>query len=96
MNLRERLPRLAYDQPITVLMGFVACLVVGLVALTLVGLGAFGIVTYELVTGRLPFTGETPMSIAYKHLSDRVPAPSSLVADVIMPPLGLVIGSQKW
>ena len=43
---------------------------------------SLGIVTYELVTGRLPFTGETPMSIAYKHLSDRVPAPSSLVADV--------------
>jgi beta-lactam-binding protein with PASTA domain len=43
---------------------------------------SLGIVTYELVTGRLPFTGETPMSIAYKHLSDRVPAPSSFVADV--------------
>jgi serine/threonine-protein kinase len=43
---------------------------------------SLGIVTYELITGRLPFTGETPMSIAYKHLSDRVPAPSSLVADV--------------
>ncbi|HSL12055.1 MAG TPA: Stk1 family PASTA domain-containing Ser/Thr kinase [Actinomycetota bacterium] len=43
---------------------------------------SLGIVTYELVTGRLPFTGETPMSIAYKHLSDRVPAPSSLVSDV--------------
>jgi beta-lactam-binding protein with PASTA domain len=43
---------------------------------------SLGIVTYELVTGRLPFTGETPMSIAYKHLSDRVPAPSTFVADV--------------
>jgi len=43
---------------------------------------SLGIVTYELVTGRLPFTGETPMSIAYKHLSDRVPAPSSVVPDV--------------
>ncbi len=43
---------------------------------------SLGIVTYELLTGRLPFTGETPMSIAYKHLSDRVPAPSSLVEDV--------------
>src|SRR5213078_1275438 len=38
---------------------------------------ALGIVGYELLTGRLPFTGETAMSIAYKHLSDRVPAPSS-------------------
>jgi len=38
---------------------------------------ALGIVGYELLTDRLPFTGETPMAIAYKHLSDRVPAPSA-------------------
>ncbi len=38
---------------------------------------SLGILTYELLTGRLPFAGETPMSIAYKHLSDRVPAPSA-------------------
>jgi serine/threonine-protein kinase len=41
---------------------------------------ALGIVGYELLTDRLPFTGETPMAIAYKHLSDRVPAPSESVA----------------
>jgi len=41
---------------------------------------ALGIVGYELLTDRLPFTGETPMAIAYKHLSDRVPAPSAAVA----------------
>ena len=38
---------------------------------------ALGIVAFELLTGRLPFTGETPMAIAYKHIHDRVPAPSS-------------------
>jgi serine/threonine-protein kinase len=41
---------------------------------------ALGIVGYELLTDRLPFTGETPMAIAYKHLSDRVPPPSASVA----------------
>ncbi|MET0801452.1 MAG: Stk1 family PASTA domain-containing Ser/Thr kinase [Actinomycetota bacterium] len=40
---------------------------------------SLGIVTYELLTGKLPFTGETAMSIAYKHLSGRVPHPSALV-----------------
>src|SRR2546422_854363 len=34
---------------------------------------SLGIVAYELLTGELPYTGETPMAIAYKHLSDRVP-----------------------
>ena len=43
---------------------------------------SLGIVTYELLTGRLPFTGETAMAIAYKHLSDRVPVPSASVATI--------------
>jgi eukaryotic-like serine/threonine-protein kinase len=43
---------------------------------------SLGIVAYELLTGRLPFTGETAMAVAYKHLSDRVPAPSSVLSDV--------------
>jgi serine/threonine-protein kinase len=38
---------------------------------------ALGIVAFELLSGRLPFTGETPMAIAYKHLHERVPAPST-------------------
>ena len=44
---------------------------------------SLGIVAFELLTGQLPFTGETPMAIAYKHLSNRVPAPSSLAPDLI-------------
>ena len=43
---------------------------------------SLGIVAFELLTGRLPFTGETAMAIAYKHLSDRVPRPSALSGDV--------------
>ena len=35
-----------------------------------------GIVLYELLTGGVPFTGETPVEIAMKHLS-QVPAPPS-------------------
>jgi serine/threonine-protein kinase len=41
---------------------------------------SLGIVAYELLTGKLPFTGETAMAVAYKHLSDRVPAPSSVLS----------------
>jgi serine/threonine-protein kinase len=36
-----------------------------------------GIVAYELLTGRVPFDGETQMAIAYRHLRDRVPPPSA-------------------
>ncbi len=43
---------------------------------------SLGIVGFELLTDTLPFTGETPMAIAYKHLSDRVPAPSSVTSTV--------------
>ena len=43
---------------------------------------SLGIVAYELLTGKLPYTGETAMAVAYKHLSDRVPAPSAAVLDL--------------
>jgi eukaryotic-like serine/threonine-protein kinase len=43
---------------------------------------SLGIVAYELLTGDLPYTGETPMAIAYQHLSDRVPAPSGSAPEI--------------
>ena len=36
-----------------------------------------GIVLYELLTGAVPFTGETPVEIAMKHLSQTPEAPSA-------------------
>ncbi len=38
---------------------------------------SLGIVAYELLTGRVPFDGETQMAIAYRHLRERVPRASS-------------------
>ena len=43
---------------------------------------SLGVVAFELLTGRLPFGGETPMAIAYKHLSERVPAPGGFADDI--------------
>ena len=37
---------------------------------------------FELLTGRLPFTGDTPLSIAYQHVNQDVPAPSALVPGI--------------
>jgi eukaryotic-like serine/threonine-protein kinase len=37
-----------------------------------------GVMLFELLTGRLPFTGDTPLSIAYQHVNTDVPAPSAM------------------
>ena len=39
---------------------------------------AAGVVLYEMLTNALPFTGESPVSVALRHVSDDVPAPSSV------------------
>lgn len=39
---------------------------------------SLGVVTYEMVTGQLPFTGDTPISVAMQHLEKMPPAPSTL------------------
>src|SRR6195952_1521973 len=43
---------------------------------------ACGVLLFEVLTGRPPFEGDTALSVAYQHLHDRVPAPSSLNPDV--------------
>ena len=39
---------------------------------------SLGIVLFELLTGKKPYDGETPIQIAYRHVHDRVPAPSTI------------------
>jgi serine/threonine-protein kinase len=41
-----------------------------------------GILLFELLTGKVPFTGETPVEIAMKHLSQVPPAPSSVRSEI--------------
>ena len=43
---------------------------------------AAGVLAYELLTGVPPYTGDTSISVAYRHVHDDVPPPSSLAADV--------------
>ncbi len=41
---------------------------------------AVGILLYEMLTGRQPYSGDSAIHIAYQHVHARVPAPSDLVA----------------
>jgi beta-lactam-binding protein with PASTA domain/tRNA A-37 threonylcarbamoyl transferase component Bud32 len=43
---------------------------------------AAGIVLWELLTGVPPYSSESPMSVAYKHVNEDVPPPSTVVAGV--------------
>ena len=41
-----------------------------------------GILLYEMVTGLVPFTGASPLDVAYQHVNSSVSAPSSIQPDV--------------
>ena len=43
---------------------------------------AVGILAYELLTGRTPFTGDSSLSIAYQRLDNDVPRPSAVIDGV--------------
>jgi serine/threonine-protein kinase len=43
---------------------------------------SLGVVLYEMLTGRPPFTGDSPMSVAFQHVSTEAPPPASLNPDV--------------
>ncbi|MGW9551690.1 PASTA domain-containing protein [Citricoccus zhacaiensis] len=40
---------------------------------------AVGIMAYEMLTGLQPFTGSSPIQVAYQHINNEVPAPSEVV-----------------
>ncbi len=43
---------------------------------------SLGIVLYELVTGRKPYTADTPMAVVLKHMTDPLPRPRQYIADL--------------
>jgi beta-lactam-binding protein with PASTA domain/tRNA A-37 threonylcarbamoyl transferase component Bud32 len=51
---------------------------------------SLGVVLYEMLAARPPFTGDSAMAVAYKHVQETPPPPSSLNQDV-PPPLDAVV-----
>jgi len=43
---------------------------------------SMGVTMFEMVTGSLPFEGETPVSVALKHIQETPPVPSSIKPDI--------------
>lgn len=43
---------------------------------------AIGILLFEMLTGRKPFVGDTPIQVAYQHVHSDVPPPSTLATGI--------------
>jgi serine/threonine-protein kinase len=54
-----------------------------------------GVMLFELLTGRLPFTGDTPLSIAYQHVNTDVPAPSAIAPGIPAPVDQIVLAATS-
>ena len=54
-----------------------------------------GVMLFELLTGRQPFTGDTPLSIAYQHVNADVPAPSTMAPGIGAPVDQIVLAATS-
>ena len=56
---------------------------------------AAGILLYEMITGQVPHAGESPLSIAYQHVNQDVPAPSTIASEIPADVDALVITATR-
>jgi serine/threonine-protein kinase len=43
---------------------------------------SLGVILFEMLTGKVPFSGENPMQVMLKHINDMPPSPRSLNAEI--------------
>ncbi|MGH2616509.1 MAG: protein kinase domain-containing protein [Thermomicrobiales bacterium] len=74
----------------------------GLMATPASDIYSAAVVAYEMLTGELPFTAETPVGLAMRHLHDPAPAPSSRVSGIPIPIDAVILRAlakdptQRW
>ena len=56
---------------------------------------AAGILLWEMLTGTPPYGGATPLSVAYRHVNDDVPAPSTVVEGIPQAVDDLVVSATR-
>ena len=56
---------------------------------------ASGILLFEMITGQVPHAGDSPLSVAYKHVNSDVPAPSTVNSAVQSDVDALVITATR-
>ena len=54
-----------------------------------------GVLLFELLAGRQPFSGDNPLAIAYQHVNQDVPVPSSVVPGIPAPVDQLVLAATS-
>jgi len=54
-----------------------------------------GILFFEMITGSVPHSGESPLSVAYKHVNSDVPPPSSVRSGIPSEADALVLSATK-
>ena len=52
---------------------------------------SLGITTFEMLTGRVPFNGETTVAIAIKHIQEELPSPKEFVPEIPNSVEGIVL-----
>jgi beta-lactam-binding protein with PASTA domain/tRNA A-37 threonylcarbamoyl transferase component Bud32 len=56
---------------------------------------ATGVLLWELLTGKVPYGGDSPFSVAYKHVNEDVPAPSTITAGIPVALDALVVRATR-
>jgi len=56
---------------------------------------SLGVVMYEMVTGRVPFDGDSPVNVALQHVKDPVPHPSTIKPALSQPLESIILKAME-